>query len=155
MPEYRALRVLRPFKWAGWHYAPVAGCRCACADPQQHTFFDPEKRQDVTLTVDGPVPDCARQPGKDCRCNQTVCGCCCGMPAATFGGDIMVTDVGQELERQEGRVHAIVAISRFCAPDVTAQEQAITPAGEVKPEYAHLLRNPDLNEPAAAGRRSK
>jgi len=155
MPEYRALRVLRAFKWAGWHYAPANGCKCSCADPQTHTYYDPEVRHEVTVTMDGPVSECPRRPGQDCRCNRTVCGCCCGMPANSFGGDILVTDVGQQLERQEGRINAIVTISRFAVPDLTAQETAITPNGEVKPEYQRLLRPPEAREMAVSRSRSK
>lgn len=155
MPEYLGLRVIRPVKWNGWHYAPQQGCRCSCADPQTHTYFDTDLRQDVTVTLGGPVPECPRQPGRNCRCNQTVCGCCCGMPSESFAGDILVTAGGDELRRQEGRLQSLVNTSRFAVPDLTAHEAAISPTGEVKPEYAHLLSPPDLRQLAgAAAKRS-
>jgi len=70
-----------------------------------------------------------------------------------FAGDIWIVDVGSSLERQEGRVYSMVEISRFARPDVVAQEEAITPDGQVKDEYKHLLEPPKELTAAGKGRR--
>lgn len=141
--EYRAFRVMRPFKWNGWHYAPRDGCKCDCSKPVMGHIGDGTLNSPVQeQPVDGPIPDCTRQPGTECRCRETVCECSCGMPAATFAGDLWIVDVQTQLERQEGRVYALVEISRHARPDLGFQDRAINADGSVKEDYIKFLDPP-------------
>lgn len=158
MPEYRGFRVMRPFWWNGWSFSPRDGCHCDCGHQRTIQVSEPDQqgRPQVGsnmkgIVVDGPIPDCKSRPGMSCRCSTTVCECPCGLPEATYAGDIWIADVGGQLERQEGRVYAMVEISRFARPEVVAHETVVGVDGEVKVEFKKLLSPPSPELLAAMG----
>ena len=140
--EYRGMRVVRPFKWGGWNYAPKGSCNCDCGTPRNTVSTEPDYRgnvlvgtREVSVQITGPVPHCTKREGTGCECNVTVCSCTCGLPHESFAGDIWVVDIGTEMERQEGRVYALVEISRMARPDVTAHDTAIDSKGVIRADY--------------------
>jgi hypothetical protein len=154
--SYQAFRALRPFKWEGWTYAPKGFCGCDCSKPRNVEVADDITDGSVTsrgvhtIVMPGPIPDCGMEAGTGCYCAETVCGCACGMPQRTHGGDIWVVDVGSQLEKQEGRINSMVEISRHAVRDVTAGDEAIDAAGNVKPEFQRFIRRPEANAELAA-----
>lgn len=156
MSDFRGLRVLRPFTWMGWNFAPKDGCRCTCSKERLVTVRVPKYNRAGALIsiatepqmIPGPVSNCTHQPGTACACNETVCDCPCGMPVNNFGGDVWVVDIAHQLEAKEGRVYAMVELSRFAVPDVVANQKAVDANGVVRPEFQKLLGQPPV--PAAA-----
>ncbi len=113
---YVAYRVLKPFQWNGWRYAPAGECNCPC---RQH-----------------PASGCVGQAGMGCAaCKGGTCGCnACDVAREQYGGDIWFAREGDErsLEWALGR--------RYVARD----NSGLPPASEMlnKAEFKRLLEPP-------------
>ena len=67
---YEAYRVLKPFDWRGWRYAPKDSCKCGCED-------------------------CTEQAGTGCEaCPPGLCNCACNIPKEIYAGDIWFVESG-------------------------------------------------------------
>ncbi len=82
---YESYRVRRRFQWRGWELAPKNSCDCGCG----HEIAD----EDGHLIL-GPIPTCTGETAVGCQCRETICRCTCGIPRATYGGDIWIVEAG-------------------------------------------------------------
>ncbi len=82
---YEAYRVVKPFEWRGWHYAPnpLSGCGCNCGELR--------KQPDGGMM---PLLRCVNIVASSCDCKKTTCRCTCGILEERYGGDIWLVEEG-------------------------------------------------------------
>lgn len=72
---YEAYRVVRPFQWRGYQYAPPGKCTCECNVDEAHRANN----------------DCTGRVGTNCHCPDAAY-CPCHIPVAEYGGDIWLVE---------------------------------------------------------------
>lgn len=93
---YLSFRVVKPFTWDGWHFAPNADKRCSCTCVNGQGLSRGH--------------ECSRIPGSACICADVECNCICGRTPVTFGGDVWI------VPEKHPRLDAMVR-NRFVAYD--------------------------------------
>ena len=74
---YEAYRVLKPFDWRGWGYAPKDYCECGAASESSD------------------CEGCTGKVGSGCEaCPPDACRCPCNIQPERYGGDIWVVEEG-------------------------------------------------------------
>ena len=115
---YRAFRVHKRFQWGGWEYATPGACNCGCER-------------------------CSGEVGTGCGCRNTSCRCSCGIPSATYGGDIWVVPEGHP------RLEVMLA-NRFATYDASIP---IVDDLLKEDRFSRLLAPPVERELVGAGRK--
>ena len=121
-----AYRVVAPFGWNGWNFAPATPCVCVCDD-----------------SADSGAEKCAKKPGASCPCKRGGgCHCVCTINRDTFAGDIWLVEEGHPRKGamlgQLGGVRLAIYDAALPAVDDLAKQ----------PQYKRLLRPPKVLVPA-------